>query len=226
MQLLALALLSAVLLAACGEDPTGSSTHAGPSPLAVVFTTDFPDVYGTIHVEIEGATEITLDETSSFSCEEPALLFDGDEIAFTALSEMNFFWSGTHSRKEKQACLEISLDAGTLNTGLVYFTRYDSTGRCLPASVSIRIEGRSEGLTGTISRSGKLIETEPPFTSGAEERRIFQAARDGKALAFGGGPQSFAFYEFEIQDPCGTATDGGYFFGEDGISGHGYEVSY
>lgn len=220
MQSVALALITAVFLTACGEDQTRSSSHSDSTPLAVVFTTDFPDVYGPIHVEVESAAEIILDEASSFSCENPALLITSEEIAFSALSEMNFFWSGKRKREAEQTCLEISLDASTLSTGAVYFTKHDPTGRCLPASVSIRIDGRYDELTGIISRSSRLFEPEPPFTPGAEEKLIFQAARDGRAFTVGGGNDS-TFYVYEIQSSCGKGEGGGYTPGENGIQGHG-----
>lgn len=215
-----------VALISCGGEADGGAPADEIGPLAVVFTADFPDVYGPIRVTIEGHEAIDMEHDSSYSCDAPAAVIDSGEVSFEALSEMHFFWKDEVRREKGQTCLVISLDASTLRTGVVYFTEKDFRKECFPKTITVWVEGRESPLTGSIHHSGVLIPTEPPFTPGAEERRVFQAAREGKAFTLGAGPSPFAPYHFEILDPCGSrGTGGGETPDEDGSMGHGTEVS-
>lgn len=179
------------LWASCGSSPgveEEDEQPKEPQPVAVVFETDFFDVYGPIEVEVDGETIVTSDSEAMGDCDDPvARLMPGTE--FRALSKYNFFWSGHVPSGEEDGCVTISLGVDELKSGVSGVYQNDPT--CLPAKVSaaLSLEGDEERPMGVIRSPWSYDASEFDFLPYAEPTRfMLQMARLGRLVVVGGGP--------------------------------------
>lgn len=197
-----LPLIVAASFFSCGENDDELLITERPEPIAVVFSLDFPDVYGRVELEIDGFEVIHLDEDSLHDCERPTFLLEAKEASFRAISSRQFYWQGHVERDPESSCITISLEAKTLGSGVLYLAYRDVRSECFPVDFSLSIDGREEEWMGSIVKSGARFDLTPPYERGAKESLIFHSAREGSAVAVGGGPGERRTYRYRLQGPC------------------------
>lgn len=171
---------------------TGTNEPLEPHSVAVVITSDYIDVYGTIVVEVDGQS-FEIESTQLGNCADPILrVVPGAE--FKARSANHFFWAGEvpSASGDEMACVTVSLDADGLKSGVSGVFQKDP--ECLPARVSVAV---SWGDSGDEHDVGAIwfpwaydpSEFEPlPFVD--PTRFFLQMARLGRMIVIGGGPPS------------------------------------
>lgn len=194
----------AFLVLACGPDEARDQiTPERTLPFPVVFEVDFLDVYGPIEVEIEGGGTIRIDESVEASCEHPLFVAEEGKLSFRAMSSRHFFWQGEVEGPTDGSCLTIPLDAENIESGILQIAYKHFRSSCFPVDVFLAVDEGPEVLIGTMRHSGSLIEYQVPPVPGKRERMIFQAVREGRLVAVGGGDGRAESYWYRMSGPCG-----------------------
>lgn len=117
-----------------GGDGGGGGDNPAEFNVKIVVSADFPEVYGTVTIGIEGqeGSPIRLSKDIIWSCENPSAVFRGSKIVWSAESEKGFLWNGQIDLKQ-DSCLELKIDVRSMRSNL--FGVY-SNGTCsLPFEV-------------------------------------------------------------------------------------------
>lgn len=203
MRLMAGVALVLACLSACGE-----SEDREPSPippLAVVFETDFIDIYGAVLVRVEDreAAFVLTGDGPAHDCDRPAFHLDGSgPFRFQAWSEKGYRWETTISN-EGQGCQVVGIDTDSMVSTLAGVHIPGATYEaCLP------FEARSGAVEGRISSLWDyrpLIE-QSGFEVADFRDYVLEAARAEKAIVIAAEPFEEAYFEFRsAHDDCDFA---------------------
>lgn len=188
-------LIVTLLMVACAQSI--ETVEASLEPIAILFETDFPSVYGEIRVTVDGASEVvTLNPGRALrDCNSPDLWLPPGKLEFAAASRQRFVWNGMRNVGSNK-CETIDLDSYSIASGVVAIGADLSITHCGPTDFWVEAEGETEWYAGEIGQLGKPNFEYNEMDEESQKFYMIQDARAKDLVVWGSGAAERASFRF------------------------------